>query len=135
MSRRGRGHEGRSRADDGQSAVELALVLPLLVALMFAVAQIGLVVRAQIMVLHAAREAVRVVAVNPDADAEGAALSAAQLDAARTTVIVAGDTAPGGLVTVEVSYDVATDVPIVGPLFGDVQVSGDATMMVEGQPE
>lgn len=132
MSWRGRERSGRAVADDGQSAVELALVLPLLVALMFAVAQIGLVVRAQIMVLHAAREAVRVVAVDEAADAEAAALSAARLDAARTTVAITGDTAPGGLVTVEVIYDVSTEVPLVGPFFGDVEVTGSATMMVEG---
>jgi len=132
VNRRGRGHEGNGASDEGQSAVELALVLPLLVALMFAVAQIGLVVRAQIMVLHAAREAVRVVSVDPAADAEGAVLAAAKLDGPRTVVAVTGDTAPGGLVTVEVTYDVSTEVPLVGPFFGDVEVSGTATMMVEG---
>lgn len=84
------------------------------------------------MVLHAAREAVRVVAVDPEASAEDAVLTAARLDAARTSVAVIGGGAPGELVTVEVTYDVSTEVPLVGPFFGDVQVSGDATMMVEG---
>lgn len=53
----------RRRADAGQAAVELALVLPVVVVALVAVAQVGVVVRDQILVVHAAREAAREVAV------------------------------------------------------------------------
>ncbi|HWI04001.1 MAG TPA: TadE/TadG family type IV pilus assembly protein [Acidimicrobiales bacterium] len=49
----------RGRADEGQASVELALVLPLVMMLLLAVVQLGLLVRDQILVVHAAREAVR----------------------------------------------------------------------------
>ena len=46
--------------------MELALVLPLVVALLLAVVQVGLIVRDQVLVVHAAREAAREAAVDPD---------------------------------------------------------------------
>lgn len=125
MSRRG----GK---DEGQATVETALVLPVLVVFALLIAQVGLVVRAQITVIHAAREAARVVAVDPTADATNAALRSGTLDPARTTVTVSGALDPGSLVTVEVSYIVSSTLPVVGGLVGDVAVSGEATMLVEG---
>ena len=61
----------RRRGDGGQASVELALVLPLVVLLLLAVVQLGLLVRDQILVVHAAREAAREAAVDPAADAPG----------------------------------------------------------------
>ncbi|MGH9185287.1 MAG: TadE family protein, partial [Acidimicrobiales bacterium] len=43
----------------GQATVELALVLPFVALVLLAVAQTALVVRAQVLVTHAAREAAR----------------------------------------------------------------------------
>src|SRR5207247_8954779 len=50
--------------DDGQAAVELALVLPLVALLLLVLVQVGLVVRDQVLVVHAAREAAREAAVD-----------------------------------------------------------------------
>jgi Flp pilus assembly protein TadG len=52
--------------------VEFALVLPLLAALLLALVQTGLVVRDQVLVVHAAREAVRELAVRDGAPARPA---------------------------------------------------------------
>ena len=69
------------RGDEGQAAVELALVLPLVVALLLAVVQVGLIVRDQVLVVHAAREAAREAAVDPDpAAALRAAASGSRCD-------------------------------------------------------
>lgn len=47
------------RADRGASAVEFALILPILVALVFGIIEFGLVFNAQISLAQAAREGVR----------------------------------------------------------------------------
>ena len=75
----------------GQATVEAALVLPFIVMLLLAVVQVGLLARDQVLVTHAAREAARAAAVNPD---RGAVVDAAHestaLDADRMTVDVVG---------------------------------------------
>ena len=118
--------------DRGQSSVEVALLLPFVALLLLAVVQVGLVVRDQVLVTHAAREAARAAAVDA---AVGAATDAAEaatdLAPARLDVEVSGRGAPGSRVRVVVSYQSATVVPLVGRLLGDVAVTADATMRVE----
>src|SRR5690606_24708951 len=53
------------------------------------------------------------------------------LDPARLTVDQSGRAGPGSRVTVDVAYRLATDVPFVGALLGDVTVKARATMRVE----
>jgi Flp pilus assembly protein TadG len=116
----------------GQATVELALVLPLVAGILLVLVQVGLVVRDQVLTAHAAREAVRAAAVD---DRPGAARSAAVdgsgLDAERLTVRVGPRGRPGSRVRVEVAYRAPTDVPLVGPLVGEVTLTAAATMRVE----
>lgn len=58
--------------DRGQAVVELALVLPLVCALLMGVVQVGLVVRSQLAVQVAARAAARAAAISADASAAAA---------------------------------------------------------------
>src|SRR5918995_3019013 len=55
-----------SRPGAGQATVELALVLPLVAVLLLSIVQAAVLARDQILVTHAAREAVRAAAVDPD---------------------------------------------------------------------
>lgn len=122
----------RDRADGGQAAVELALVLPLVASLLLAVVQCGLVVRDHILVVHAAREAAREAAVDADPEApRRAATEGSTLAADRLTVAAGPRGEAGSRITVEVTYRSPTRVPIVGPLIGDVVVSAKAVMRVE----
>lgn len=122
----------RERGDGGQASVELALVLPLVMILLLAVAQLGLLVRDQILVVHAAREAAREAAVEPGADApRQAALASSTLAASRLTVTTTGRGAPGSRVRVEVAYRAATGVPLFGAALGDLTLRASATMRVE----
>jgi len=122
----------RGRGDEGQASVELALVLPLVVVLLLVVVQVGLVVRDQILVVHAAREAAREAAVDSSPDAaRRAALASATLAADRITVTSAGRSGAGSRVRVEVAYRSATDVPLVGAALGNLTVRATATMRVE----
>ena len=122
----------RAHGERGQATVEAALVLPLVVFFLLGVVQVGLVVRAQVLVTHVAREAVRAAAVDADPEAaRRAATSSSSLDADRMKVLVQGREEPGSRVRVTVTYSVPTDVPLVGGLLGDVTLQATATMRVE----
>lgn len=122
----------RGRGDGGQASVELALVLPLVVMMLLAVVQLGLLVRDQILVVHAAREAVREAAVDPAADApRKAALASSTLTESRITVSTTGRGAVGSRVRVEVAYRAPTAVPLLGSALGDLTLRASATMRVE----
>jgi hypothetical protein len=106
----------------GQATVELALALPFVVAALLVVVQVGLVVRAQVLVVHAAREAARAAAVGePVPPADG-------LDPGRTRVELARG---GGRITAIVTYRAVTELPLVGRLVPDLDLRGRATMRVE----
>ena len=121
--------EGAHRGS-GQATVEAALALPFVLLLVLLIVQVGFIVRAQVLVTHAAREAARAAAVDASA-AASAARAASTLDPARMQIEVAGRGAPGTKVTVTVRYEVATDVPLVGLFVPDVHLAAQATMRVE----
>ena len=112
----------RGRPDRGQASVELALALPFVVGALLLVVQVGLVVRAQVLVTHAAREAARAAAVGERAPPPDG------LDPGRTTVAVAE---AGDHVRATVTYRTRTDIPLVGVVVPDVVLRGGATMRVE----
>lgn len=120
------------RREGGQAAVELALALPLLALLALLLLQVGLVVRDQVLLTHASREAARAAAVDgaPGAARDGA-LAGSRLDGDRLTVRTAGRAGPGSRVTASLSYRSPTDVPLVGRLVGDVRLRASVTMRVE----
>ncbi len=124
-----------SRArDHGQSTVELAIVLPVVVVLLLLVVQFTLVIRDQVLVVHAAREAARSAAVAATDDRSEAArrggTGAGPLDPDRLRVTEAA--LPGSQrVRVRIDYVSRTDLPLVGALLPDVDLSSDATMRLE----
>lgn len=123
---------GRWRGARGQATVELALVLPVVLVLALVLVQVGLVVRDQIRVTHAAREGARAAAVSEDPAAPRRAVDRnVGLAAERLDVVSRGRGAAGSAVTVTVRYIAVTDLPLVGPLLPDVDLSADATMRVE----
>lgn len=125
--------EGRScPGDGGQSTVELVLVIPVVLALALVLVQVGLVVRDQVRVTHAAREGARAAAVSADPDAARRAVDRSTAFAPdRLEVRVGGRAGPGSQVTVEVRALVVTDLPLVGALLPDLTLSSQATMRVE----
>lgn len=112
----------------GQATVEFALVLPLILFGLMAVLQVGLVVRDQVAVIHAAREAARAASVDRDPDG---AVRAARRVLARAEVHVGARPAVGQPITVEVTYHDQTDLPLVGALFPDPDLHAHAVMRVE----
>ena len=103
--------------------------MPFFALMLLAVVQVGLLVRARVLVTHAAREAVRSAAVGvADGEVRAAALAAADLDPRRLRVSVRR---ANGRATVELRYAEPTDVPLVGPLVGDAVFEARATMRLE----
>lgn len=112
--------------------MEVALVIPLVAVLALLLLQVAVVVRDQVLVIHAAREGAREAAVRAEPDAaRRAALGGASFDPERLEVTTSGRAGPGSRVRVAVTYASPTDVPVVGALVGDVKVSGAASMRVE----
>jgi Flp pilus assembly protein TadG len=127
-----RGRRSVWRPDGGQATVELALLLPLVVGLLLAIVQAGVLARDQILVTHAAREAVRAAAVDDDpAAARRAAEQAGPLAADRLDANVAERGEVGGRVRVVVRYRAPTRIPLVGAFVDDVVLDAAATMRVE----
>jgi len=119
-------------ADRGQSTVEFALVLPVLVVTLVGLVHLGLLARDQVLVAHAAREGVRAAAVDPDPRAaERAAEAAGPLDAARLRVETRNRGGPGSRVTVVVTYLAVNRIPLLRTIIDDRKLRAEATMRVE----
>ncbi|WP_419930262.1 TadE/TadG family type IV pilus assembly protein [Candidatus Poriferisocius sp.] len=123
---------GPAARDRGQAAVETALVLPLIMAVVLALVQVGLLVRDHVLVVHAAREAARAAAVTPTTEAaSAAALAATNLDPDRLVVETEGSRTTGGLLQVTVRFRPKPSVPFVGRLFPAVTIQEALTVRVE----
>jgi Flp pilus assembly protein TadG len=114
--------------DRGQATIEFALCLPLVVVFVLVVLQVAIVVRQQLAVDLAAREAARAAAVSgaPQQAARAAVDRIEVLEAPSVDVSLGPDT-----VDVTVSQTVRIDMPIVGAMVRDISVSGTATMALE----
>ena len=116
----------------GQASVELALVLPLVLLLLLVLVQVGLVVRDQILVVHAAREAAREAAVDPSPGAaHRAAASSSGLDPRRLDVEISGRGPAGSRVRVVARYRSELALPLVRSAVDEVELNAAATMRVE----
>jgi hypothetical protein len=113
----------------GQSTVEFALVLPLVVLLLLVLLQAGLLLRDQLLVSSAAREAAREAVVSPD---RGRIERAAGRAAPGLKLGVEVDRGPrrGDPVTVRVT-GAPTAIPLVGGVVKGVSLEASATMRVE----
>jgi len=126
-------HSGRQRArrrrdDDGVVAVELALVLPLLVMLIFGIIQFGLAFNRLQGVHAAAREGARVGSVVPGGECARAADAMDGLGVTSTCTVV--QACPGDRVIIEVSADSEIEIPFVGDR--TVTLTGRAEYRCEG---
>ncbi|HEV7864043.1 MAG TPA: TadE/TadG family type IV pilus assembly protein [Acidimicrobiia bacterium] len=118
----------RHPAEAGQTTAELAVVFPVVLLLVLALIQAALVLRDDLALVNAARDAARAASLDPDpARAERAA--AAVLPGA----IVHSDPRPavGELVRVWVTYRSPTTLALVGPLLPDPVLVARAAMRVE----
>lgn len=122
----------RRTGDAGQSSVELALVLPVVVFVMLLLVQVVAIAHHQLLVVHVAREAARAASVSDESVAADAAVRAARrasgLDperlGVRTTIV-------GEQVRVSVTFRDPTEVPLAGSLVPELGLTAEAVMQRE----
>lgn len=119
-----------AQSQRGQATVELALVLPVVMVLLLVVVQVGQVVRYQVTVVHTAREVARAASVSPVPPSTLEVGRRHGLDPDRLAVEV-GSPDASGFVRATVTYVIATDVAVIGPLVPDVRVEASAEMFAE----
>lgn len=124
----------RHRLDGrGQATVELAILLPLLALFLLLILQLGLVMRDQVVLHNAAREAARQAAVLGASDPaviQTARTRTTGLRQAQLTVQSRSNSA-AGTVTATLRYRSITDLPLVGALVPDMNLSASVTMLDE----
>jgi Flp pilus assembly protein TadG len=114
--------------DAGQTTAELAVIFPAVLLLALVLVQAALVLRDQLALTSAAREAARAASLDPD---PGRAERAAAAVLPGASVSSEPRPAVGELVRVRVSYRSTTAVPLVGPLLPDPVLVARAAMRVE----
>lgn len=118
----------------GQSLVETALILPLLLLIVFAIIEFGRIFNAYLIITSASREGARIAAIsNNDVEVKNAiTLAASTLDATklRITIQPSGtDRKQGNQVTVLIDYSVDIISPIVAELIPDPFIIKSTTVM------
>ena len=122
--RKGRIHAERDR---GQSTVEFVLVLPLVMFAVLLIAQFLVIVMAQVQVVNATRNAVRAASVSQSPS--DTALTAARFSFGPD--IDVNTEISKRWVTVASTYELDTDLPMVGRLVPDIQLSSHFSMLLE----
>jgi Flp pilus assembly protein TadG len=118
-------------SDRGQSTVEFALLLPLLVVLFLVVLQAALVARDQVRLTRATSAAARAAMVEPEEAAARHELAAVAGGLAVRSVSLSGSRSPGSLLTVTVTAR-PTRVPVVGLAVTRLELSERLVVRVEG---
>jgi Flp pilus assembly protein TadG len=121
--------------------VEFTIVLLPLLLILFGIIELGVVMFDKVTVVHDAREAARLAAVN---DASGLTILADAPPGSTLTFTCQTDPASGNAagaydvgdkVIAHVTYVHSFITPIIGDLFGGtINLSSNATMTLEGQP-
>ena len=116
----------------GQATVEFALTLPVVVLVLCALFEVGMVASDQVRLWHAAREAARVAVVDPDPAAARRAAEDVGLDPVEVDVTPTGTARRQGRpLTVSLTYHPRGRVPLVGEMFEFVVLHARATMRIE----
>ena len=124
------------RGDRGQSLAELAIALPILMAVVIGIFEFGRAWNVRQTVTHAAREAARSAVIPTSTgdvvdDVIDDRLIAAALDPGLATVTVTGlGGLPGTATTIEVSYPYTFSFlgPVIDLLNGDGEIAGTLTL-------
>lgn len=105
------------RREDGTSAIEFAMVLPILVLLVFGIIYFGLIFNNYLVLTHATREGIRRASLHADgAETETAIRTSAGAlvqDDLEIDIDPYDERPDGGTVTVTLRYPVRVDVPVI----------------------
>lgn len=124
------------RTEKGQALVEMALVLPILIIIVFGIVEFGRIMNTYLIVTNAAREGARHGVVGgSDLNIKNAVTNNAYtLDPAKITVSInpEGTRSRGTPLSVQVSYSLDIIAPVIGAITGNpYTVTATSTMRVE----
>ena len=121
------------KSEKGASAVEFALILPILIILVFGIVEFGIAFNNYITITHAAREGARIAAVdlnNPDL--KNIIIERAfPVQITETDIVISTPegTNIGDPVEVEITYNISITIPLVGSW--DIPLKNKAIMRLE----
>lgn len=126
------------RTEKGQALVEMALVLPILLIIVFGIIEFGRIMNTYLILTNAAREGARQGVVGgTDLDVYNAVKNNAYtLDSEELVIDIdsdpPGSRSRGTPLTVRVSYDVQIIAPVIGAITGNpYTVTASSTMRIE----
>lgn len=125
------------KSQKGQSLVETALIIPVLLLLLFGITDFGRIFHVYLTLDHAGREAARAASIgSEDTDIKTKiANSTSSLDQREVRVEISpeGKTnrTSGSQVTITISYPVDFLTPFIGPIIGNFRLEDKTVMRVE----
>lgn len=121
------------RSQKGQSLVETALVIPILLLILFGIVDFGRIFHAYLTLDHAGREAARVATVGAEDGVIGAKILSATstLTNSVTYSISPGTRKSGDEATITITYPVDFLTPIIGQIIGTFNIENKTVMRVE----
>ncbi|MEO2073799.1 MAG: TadE family protein [Bacillus sp. (in: firmicutes)] len=121
------------KSEKGQSLVEFALVLPLLVLLLFGIIDFARVFHVYLTMDHAGREAARSASIGNDvSEIKSTAVNdAASIGLTADKVVISGTRNSGTDVTITITYPINFLTPIIGEIVGSITLKDTTTMRVE----
>ena len=121
----------------GQSVVELAILLPVLLLLLMGIFEFGRIMNAQLVISHASREGVRVASVggNDEEIIGRVNVALGNLDLSKASISISPistNRTRGSSVTVKISYDIDVLVPIIEEIIPDpYRLNSETSMRIE----
>ncbi|MBS8266579.1 pilus assembly protein [Mesobacillus boroniphilus] len=123
------------RSEKGQSLVEFALVLPLLVLLLFGIVDFARIFHVYLTMDHAGREAARAASIGKDdttiksvAVGDGASIN---LTEGNVLITPEGTRTSGTDVVITINYSINFLTPVIGNIIGEVNLTDKTVMRIE----
>ncbi|MGJ7919181.1 TadE/TadG family type IV pilus assembly protein [Neobacillus sp. LXY-4] len=123
------------RSEKGQSLVEFALVLPVLLLLLFGIVDFGRIFHAYLTIDQAGREAARVASIgNDDGVIKNTAINYGEsinLQGSQVTINPPSTRASGDEVEITIIYPIDFLTPVIGDIVSPLTLTDKTTMRVE----
>lgn len=127
------------KTEKGQSLVEFALVLPVLLLILFGIVDFGRILHVYLTLDHAGREAARVASIGEQSDtkikdvaeAQGGSI---QLDRDKVLIVPSetdGGRTSGDTVSITISHDIDFLTPVISQIVGSFKLEDTTVMRVE----
>lgn len=124
------------RNKQGQSMVETALVLPIIILILLGILEFGRILSSWMIITHASREGARVASLGGTGsqveERVDAVSSTLNLEDMTVTITPSGTLSRGDMVTVSIGYNVDLITPLIGAIVGNtVPMNADTVMRIE----